>query len=109
MDEKPPRKPDDYQYVEPALNPLGEPSRYAETHPDPDAIALGPEMAIDKAAVRLAEQGEFVRGNSLLRDAWRRLLKNKLAVFGLVVVIAITVASLLGPIIIKATLGITPD
>jgi oligopeptide transport system permease protein len=109
MDEKPPRKPDDYQYVEPALNPLGEPSRYAETHPDPDAIALGPEMAIAEADVRSAEQGEFVRGTSLWRDAWRRLLKNKLAVFGLVVVIAITVASLLGPIIIKATLGITPD
>jgi hypothetical protein len=37
------------------------------------------------------------------------LLKNKLAVFGLVVVITITLASIFGPLIIKATLGITPD
>jgi oligopeptide transport system permease protein len=36
-------------------------------------------------------------------------LKNKLAVFGLIVVIVITLAAILGPLIIKATLGITPD
>ena len=109
MDEKPPRKPDDHQRVEPALNLQGEPARFRETNPDPDAIALGPEMAVAEADVRSAEQGEYVRGSSLWRDAWRRLLKNKLAVFGLVVVIVITLASIFGPLIIKATTGITPD
>lgn len=54
-------------------------------------------------------QGEFVRGTSLWRDAWRRLLKNKLAVFGLIVVILITLASITGPTIIKRTFGFTPD
>src|SRR4030095_12428018 len=48
-------------------------------------------------------------GTSLWRDAWRRLLKNKLAVFGLIVVAIIIVASLLGPTVIKRTLGFTPD
>jgi oligopeptide transport system permease protein len=109
MDEKPPRSPDDHKAVEPALNPLGEPSVWAETHHEPDVITLGPEMAIAEGDVRSAEDGEFVRGSSLWRDAWRRLLKNKLAVFGLIVVIVITLASILGPLIIKATLGITPD
>ncbi|HEY0728599.1 MAG TPA: ABC transporter permease [Pyrinomonadaceae bacterium] len=55
------------------------------------------------------EGGEFVKGTSLWRDAWRRLLKNKLAVFGLVVVILITLASITGPTIIKRTFGFTPD
>ncbi|HEX5888392.1 MAG TPA: ABC transporter permease [Pyrinomonadaceae bacterium] len=55
------------------------------------------------------EAGEFVKGTSLWRDAWRRLLKNKLAVFGLVVVILITLASITGPTIIKRTFGFTPD
>lgn len=53
--------------------------------------------------------GEFVRGTSLWRDAWRRLLKNKLAVFGLIVVILVTLASITGPAIIKRTFGFTPD
>ena len=52
---------------------------------------------------------EFIKGTSLWRDAWRRLLKNKLAVFGLVVVILITLASITGPTIIKRTFGFTPD
>ena len=55
------------------------------------------------------EGGEFVHGTSLWRDAWRRLLKNKLAVFGLIVVILITLASITGPAIIKRTFGFTPD
>jgi oligopeptide transport system permease protein len=45
----------------------------------------------------------------LWRDAWRRLLKNKLAVFGLIVVVIVTIASVLGPTIIKNTFGFTPD
>ena len=55
------------------------------------------------------EAGEFIKDTSLWRDAWRRLLKNKLAVFGLVVVILITLASITGPTIIKRTFGFTPD
>jgi len=92
--------------VEPALSPLGVPP--AESH-DPDIIALSPEMAVAEGDVRSAEDGESVRGSSLWRDAWRRLLKNKLAVFGLVVVAVITIASITGPAIIKAASGVTPD
>jgi oligopeptide transport system permease protein len=91
---------------EPALTPLGEPR---ELEPDPDALHLGPEMAVAEADVRSAEAGELVRGTSLWRDAWRRLLKNKLAVLGLIVVAIITIASILGPAIIKRTFGFTPD
>ena len=52
---------------------------------------LSPEMAV---AEEVHSEGEFVRGTSLWRDAWRRLLKNKLAVFGLIVVALITLASI---------------
>ena len=69
--------------------------------PDPDRIHVTQETAIT--------EGEFVRGTSLWRDAWRRLLKNKLAVFGLIVVVLITLASVLGPTVIKRTTGFTPD
>ena len=78
--------------------------------PDHDElIHTPPEMAVAEADVRSKEAGEFVRGTSLWRDAWRRLLKNKLAVFGLVVVVIVTLASLLGPTLIKRTFGFTPD
>ena len=70
---------------------------------------ISPEMAVAEADVRPEEAGEFVRGTSLWRDAWRRLLKNKLAVFGLVVVILVTIASVTGPALIKRTFGFTPD
>ena len=66
-------------------------------------------MAIAEADVRSEEAGEFVRSSSLWRDAWRRLLRNKLAVFGLIVVVIVTIASVLGPTIIKSTFGFTPD
>jgi len=55
------------------------------------------------------DAGDFVVGSSLWKDAWRRLLKNKLAVFGLAVVATITVASFVGPPIIKAATGFTYD
>ena len=76
---------------------------------DPDQIHIAPEMAIAEADVRSEEAEEFVRGSSLWRDAWRRLLKNKLAVFGLIVVVIVTIASVLGPTVIKAVFGFTPD
>src|SRR5687767_2737198 len=79
-------------------------------NPDHDElIHIAPEMAVAEADVRPEEAGEFVRGTSLWRDAWRRLLKNKLAVFGLIVVIIVTIASLAGPTVIKRTFGFTAD
>ena len=75
---------------------------------DPDMLHLGPEMAIAEADV-VGRPTEFVRGTSLWRDAWRRLLKNKLAVFGLIVVVLVTIISVGGPPVIKRTLGFTPD
>jgi oligopeptide transport system permease protein len=55
------------------------------------------------------EQQEIVKGASLWKDAWKRLLKNKLAVFGLVVVVLMTIAVIIGPAIIKWTTGYTYD
>jgi oligopeptide transport system permease protein len=52
---------------------------------------------------------EVVKGTSLWRDAWRRLLKNKLAVFGLWVLILMTIAVSIGPAIIERTTGYTFD
>ena len=52
-----------------------------------------PETAVGEGDVRGAEgAAESSRGTSLWKDAWRRLLKNKLAVFGMVVVGFIVVA-----------------
>ena len=55
------------------------------------------------------EQQEVIKGASLWKDAWKRLLKNKLAVFGLVVVALMTIAVIIGPAIIKWTTGFTYD
>jgi oligopeptide transport system permease protein len=77
--------------------------------PNPDQVHIGPEMAVAEADVPPDEAGAFVRGTSLWRDAWRRLLKNKLAFVGLIVVIVVTIASIIGPTVIKATFGFTPD
>ena len=74
-----------------------------------DLIHIGPEMAVAEADVHPDDAGVFVRGTSLWRDAWRRLLRNKLAVFGLVVVIVVTIASIIGPTLIQRTFGFTPD
>jgi oligopeptide transport system permease protein len=81
-----------------------------EKQPEHDElIHIGPEMAVAEADLHPEEAGAFVRGTSLWRDAWRRLLKNKLAVFGLVVVIVVTIASALGPTVIQKIFGFTPD
>src|SRR5215218_6946982 len=81
-----------------------------DKHTDqPELIHIGPEMAVAEADVLPAETGEFVHGTSLWRDAWRRLLKNKLAVFGLVVVVVVTIAAIVGPTLIKRVFGFTPD
>ena len=81
-----------------------------EPNPDQeDLVHIGPEMAVAEADVHPDEVGTFVRGTSLWRDAWRRLLKNKLAVLGLVVVVIVTIASIIGPAVIKGIFGFTPD
>ena len=74
-----------------------------------DLIHIGPEEAVAEADVHPDAEGTFVRGTSLWRDAWRRLLKNKLAVFGLIVVALVTIASITGPTVIEHTFGFTPD
>ncbi|MEZ5429277.1 MAG: ABC transporter permease [Pyrinomonadaceae bacterium] len=54
----------------------------------------------------------FVRtnkANSLWADAWKRLLRNKLATFGLVVLWVITLTVAVGPSIIYWLTGLTPD
>lgn len=109
MNEDQPAVPPESGKTEPAFTPLG-------TKPSPpiraregDVIHTAPELAVGEADVRSAELDEFVAGTSLWKDAWRRLLKNKLAVFGLVVVAIVTLASLVGPYMIKALTGFTPD
>jgi oligopeptide transport system permease protein len=57
----------------------------------------------------MSENIEVVKGASLWRDAWKRLLKNKLAVFGLAVVTIMAIAVIIGPAIIKWTTGFTYD
>lgn len=54
-------------------------------------------------------QEEIITGTSLWKDAWKRLLKNKLAVFGLVVVILMTFVCFIGPYIWQAISGNTPE
>ena len=53
--------------------------------------------------------GELVIGSSLWRDAWRRLLKNKLAVLGMIVVVVIVLASVIGPTVIQRATGSAYD
>src|SRR5215831_181524 len=60
-----------------------------------------------KSALPTGEELSLHAG--LWRDAWRRLRANKLAVFGAAVILIMIVASLLGPIIIKAKTGYTYD
>ena len=55
----------------------------------------------------MSENIEIVKGASLWQDAWKRLLKNKLAVFGLVVVAIMAIAVIIGPAIITWTTGFT--
>ena len=56
-----------------------------------------------------ATAAELVVGSSLWRDAWRRLLKNKLAVFGMIVVVMIVLASVIGPSVIQRATGYAYD
>ena len=94
----------------PALTPRGTPAQPPVGARRGDEIHAFPETAVGEGDVRTAgESAEAVHGTSLWKDAWRRLLKNRLAVFGLFVVAAIAAAVLVGPPIIKAATGFTYD
>ena len=94
----------------PALTPRGTPQAPPVAARRGDEIHAFPETAVGEGDVRTAGEGaEAVKGTSLWKDAWRRLLKNRLAVFGMVVVVLIIVAVLVGPPIIKAATGFQYD
>jgi oligopeptide transport system permease protein len=71
-------------------------------------LQIGPEFAVAED-VHSIVAGEVVAGTSLWRDAWRRLLKNKLAVLGMVIAVTIVVAALIGPTVIKRVTGYAYD
>jgi oligopeptide transport system permease protein len=104
MNDDRPIIPGDLDKPKPGITPDPSPSYRAG-----DVIHTAPEFAMADADVLAAERGDLIAGTSLWRDAWRRLLKNKLAVFGMIVVAIITVASITGPLIIKQLTGLTPD
>jgi oligopeptide transport system permease protein len=52
---------------------------------------------------------EIVKGTSLWKDAGRRLLKNKLAVFGIIVLAIMALSVIFGPSVIYLATGFTPD
>jgi oligopeptide transport system permease protein len=57
----------------------------------------------------MVESFDEIKGTSLARDAWKRLLKNRLAIFGLVVICLTIIAVVVGPSIIEWTTGYTYD
>lgn len=77
--------------------------------PDLEVIHTPPEFVVAEEELHTRTGEEVIAGTSLWKDAWRRLLKNRLAVFGMIVVILVAVASLVGPEIIKRASGFSPD
>ena len=59
-----------------------------------------PELRLERTAVS---------GTSLWADAWKRLLKNKLAVFGMIVLAIMVVLVAIGPAIVYWLTGFTAD
>lgn len=58
----------------------------------------------------MTDEVQIIKGTSLWRDAWKRLLRNKLAVFGLVVLGVLLVAVIIGPaMILDNRLHLRPD
>ncbi|MBC7930423.1 MAG: hypothetical protein H7Z38_07610, partial [Rubrivivax sp.] len=95
---------------EPALTTRGTPHAPPVRFREGDEIHTFPETAVGEGDVRTAGEGvEALAGTSLWRDAWKRLLRNKLAVFGMVVVGLIIFAVVIGPAIIKAATGYEYD
>ncbi|MDT4967901.1 MAG: oligopeptide transport system permease protein [Acidobacteriota bacterium] len=111
MKDQPPINKPESDTPEPALTPLGTVSEPPIRSREGDIIHTAPEFAIGEGDVRSADTGvlEPLAGTSLWKDAWRRLLKNKLAVFGMIVLAIIVVASVLGPYIIEWRTGFSYD
>ncbi|MEO7538987.1 MAG: ABC transporter permease [Pyrinomonadaceae bacterium] len=57
----------------------------------------------------MTEEIEIIKGASLWHDAWKRLLRNKLAVFGMVVMVIMVIAVVIGPAIIQMATGYSYD
>lgn len=96
--------------LEPALTNLGTPPEPPVRARRGNIIHTTSELAIGEGDVHSAEFGtEAIAGTSLWKDAWRRLRRNRLAVFGMVVVLAVAGTSLVGPPIIEASTGYTYD
>jgi oligopeptide transport system permease protein len=106
-DEQPDNQSEPEQRMEPALTPLGTPQEPPIRSRRGDIINTSPELIVGEGDVRTAEMGaqEPLAGTSLWKDAWRRLLKNKLAVFGMIVVAVVLLASLIGPYIVERATG----
>jgi oligopeptide transport system permease protein len=83
--------------------PTNEPNREIN---EPD-LHVGPEYAVAEKDVAELVSGEVMKGSSLWRDAWRRLLRNRLAVIGMGIVVVVVVACLAGPTLIEKTSGYT--
>jgi oligopeptide transport system permease protein len=111
MNEQRPSTEDVPTGTEPAITPLGTPPAPPIRHREGSITRPTTELAVGEGDVRTAVGGslDVVKGTSLWKDAWKRLLKNKLAVFGMIVVGIIVVASIVGPPIIKAATGYTYD
>lgn len=77
----------------------------------PSAIDFGdrehPRLTIEESGV--IDSAAAVSGASLWGDAWKRLLKNKLAVFGLFVLAVMAVLVTIGPPIFSWITGYTAD
>src|ERR1043166_8075772 len=58
-------------------------------------------MAESSTLSPLAAAEPVEKGNSLWHDAWLRLRKNKLAVFGMIALVVITLACVLGPLFLR--------
>jgi oligopeptide transport system permease protein len=110
-DEQPDNQNEWEQGTEPALTPLGTPPQPPIRSREGDIINTSPELIVGEGDVRTTERGahEPLAGTSLWKDAWRRLLKNKLAVFGMIVVAIVLLASLVGPFIVERATGFTYD
>ena len=80
-----------------------------ETVAEAPLIQTPPEFAFADEEARAVISGEIITGTSLWRDAWRRLLKNKLALFGMFAVIIVALASFVGPTLIKSRTGYSYD
>ena len=76
---------------------------------DGDRLVLEDETQILLEETLPGDPAVKVAGTSLWRDAWKRLLKNKLAIFGMVVLGVMIVLVSIGPLLLRLLAGITAD